>query len=200
MPKAKVSTATAVKPGFFSSWRKANFRSFMESSVSMARLPVDSLIAALAAIAWPVKRLPLHPAVAKLDGLSAVGCPSFVMGHLNDGCPFLIQLLEQFHDLPALVRVQVAGGLISQNQSRFGDDGASDSDELLLAAGELRWKQVLFADDAKPIEHVSHQGLALRFLHVAIGKWYLQVLGDCKVVKQMELLEDEADVPLVEGG
>src|SRR5437867_7362407 len=29
MPRARVSTATAVKPGFFSSWRKANFRSFI---------------------------------------------------------------------------------------------------------------------------------------------------------------------------
>jgi hypothetical protein len=27
--KANVSVATAVKPGFFSSWRRANLRSFM---------------------------------------------------------------------------------------------------------------------------------------------------------------------------
>src|SRR6185503_8687829 len=35
MPSASVSTATAVKPGFFSSWRKANLKSFM----SVVRLP-----------------------------------------------------------------------------------------------------------------------------------------------------------------
>src|SRR5438128_9508207 len=29
MPSASVSTATVVKPGFFSNWRKANLRSFM---------------------------------------------------------------------------------------------------------------------------------------------------------------------------
>src|SRR5947207_8502202 len=29
MPSASVSTATAVKPGFFSNWRKANFKSFI---------------------------------------------------------------------------------------------------------------------------------------------------------------------------
>src|SRR2546426_3154684 len=29
MPSASVSTATAVKPGFFNNWRKANLRSFM---------------------------------------------------------------------------------------------------------------------------------------------------------------------------
>src|SRR5438067_13268968 len=30
MPSASVSTATAVKPGFFSNWRTANLRLFME--------------------------------------------------------------------------------------------------------------------------------------------------------------------------
>src|SRR5437016_7101525 len=29
MPRASVSTATAVKPGFFSNWRTANLRSFI---------------------------------------------------------------------------------------------------------------------------------------------------------------------------
>src|SRR2546422_157104 len=29
MPSASVSTATVVKPGFFSNWRKANLRSFI---------------------------------------------------------------------------------------------------------------------------------------------------------------------------
>src|SRR6266404_3657207 len=29
IPSASVSTATAVKPGFFNSWRKPNFKSFM---------------------------------------------------------------------------------------------------------------------------------------------------------------------------
>src|SRR6266700_2530230 len=38
IPSARVSTATAVKPGFFSSWRKANLRSFMSCYlVSIAR-------------------------------------------------------------------------------------------------------------------------------------------------------------------
>src|SRR5437762_13495579 len=41
MPRARVSTATAVKPGFFSNWRKANLRSFMvrcQWSVDSSRL------------------------------------------------------------------------------------------------------------------------------------------------------------------
>lgn len=34
MPRASVSTATAVKPGFFNNWRKANLRSFIRRVVS----------------------------------------------------------------------------------------------------------------------------------------------------------------------
>src|SRR5262245_18695227 len=32
MPSARVSTATAVNPGFFSNWRKANLTSFIRSN------------------------------------------------------------------------------------------------------------------------------------------------------------------------
>src|SRR5438552_13519865 len=42
MPSARVSTATAVKPGFFSNWRKANFKSFMvvvSTQSSVVRCP-----------------------------------------------------------------------------------------------------------------------------------------------------------------
>src|SRR5216117_589624 len=39
MPSASVSTATAVKPGFFSSWRKANLKSFMVTIYDLVRCP-----------------------------------------------------------------------------------------------------------------------------------------------------------------
>src|SRR2546422_4833115 len=41
MPRASVSTATAVKPGFFSNWRKANLKSFMvRCQWSVVRCPI----------------------------------------------------------------------------------------------------------------------------------------------------------------
>src|SRR6266498_1455333 len=42
MPSASVSTATAVKPGFFNNWRKANLRSFIvgfQRSVANSQFP-----------------------------------------------------------------------------------------------------------------------------------------------------------------
>src|SRR5438128_12541513 len=38
MPRASVSTATAVKPGFFSNWRKADLRSFITQRLNRIEL------------------------------------------------------------------------------------------------------------------------------------------------------------------
>ena len=43
MPSASVSTATAVKPGFFSSWRKANLRSFIVYDLRIRSFTSQSL-------------------------------------------------------------------------------------------------------------------------------------------------------------
>src|SRR6266480_5782878 len=39
MPSASVSTATAVKPGFFNNWRKANLRSFITQRLHRINAP-----------------------------------------------------------------------------------------------------------------------------------------------------------------
>ena len=45
---------------------------------------------------------------------------------------------EQLQDLAAAARVEVAGGLVREQQDRVADDGARDRDALLLAAREFR--------------------------------------------------------------
>ena len=74
--------------------------------------------------------------------------------------PGRIELLEQLHDLAALLGVQVACRLVGQNHLRAGDDGARHGDELLLAAGQLVRVEVLLADDLKPVQHVAHDAFA----------------------------------------
>ena len=64
----------------------------------------------------------------------AAGGVCFGMGHLNDGGAALIQLLEHVHDFLGLVRVEVAGGLVGQDDFGIGDDRAGDGDQLLLAS------------------------------------------------------------------
>ena len=60
-----------------------------------------------------------------------------LMGDHDDGHAVVVELLEHAHDLDAGARIQVAGGLVGEEERRLVDEGAGDGDALLLAAGEL---------------------------------------------------------------
>ena len=74
----------------------------------------------------------------------------------------LVQLLEHFHDFPALVRRQITGGFVGEDNPGFGHQSAGNAYELLLTAGELIWIEILLSDKIEAIEHVGHDGGALR--------------------------------------
>jgi len=57
---------------------------------------------------------------------------------------------------PALLAVEVAGGLVGHDQVGVGDDGAGDRDPLLLAAGELPREVVLAAVQAHDPQRSHH--------------------------------------------
>ena len=131
---------------------------------------------------------------------AAVGGVRLGVRHLDDGRAFAIELLEQLHDLAALVRVEVAGRLVGEDERGLRDERARDADQLLLAARELRRVQILLADDLEPVEDVAHHAVALLPLHVAVGERHVEVLVDREVVEQVIALEHEADVRLLQLG
>ena len=108
--------------------------------------------------------------------------------------PSLFRLLEQLHDFLALARVQIAGRLVRQNQFRTGDDGARNTDELLLSARELARIEILFPDDVETVERVGDHRGAFLFSDVPIGKRDVEILVNGQVIEQMILLKDEADL------
>src|SRR5690606_25269152 len=55
---------------------------------------------------------------------------------------FLVQLFEELHDRLAVLRVEVAGGLVSEQDGRGAGHRAGNGDALLLTTRELR-RQVL---------------------------------------------------------
>ena len=93
------------------------------------------------------------------------------MRDLNDRRAFVVQASEERHDLFALSRVEIAGGLVGQDQPGVGDDGARDRHELLLSPRELVGIEVFLADNLKAIQDVRHNGFALVSPDVPIGKW-----------------------------
>ncbi len=120
------------------------------------------------------------------------------MGHLHDGRAFVIELLEKLHDLFALAGMQIAGGLVGQDQFRISDHGARHRDQLLLPAGQLARVEIALADDVEAVERIADNGRALRALDVAVRERNVEVLIHRQVIDQVVALEYEADVLLVE--
>src|SRR6266404_2203534 len=77
------------------------------------------------------------PPVPKLDGTMPVVGVLLRVRHLHDRGALPVEPGEQLHDLLALGAMQVARGLVGQEELRARDDRACDAYELLLAAGEL---------------------------------------------------------------
>src|SRR5437667_4638111 len=81
-PSASVSTATAVKPGFFSNWRKANLRSFIDFGFRFAIFDwsvVGGALAPFARLAWDRHGLRPsdHTGVHCLEGLISTSLSIF---------------------------------------------------------------------------------------------------------------------------
>src|SRR5436305_13863518 len=94
--------------------------------------------------------------------------------------------------------MQVPGGFIGQQQTRTSNNRPSHSYQLLETAREPAGIDVPTGDHADAIEHVGHKRLAFGLSHVAIGKGNFEILRHRQIVEQMELLENKADVALIE--
>ena len=60
-----------------------------------------------------------------------------IMGHHDDGGAVAMQFLEQIQDAARHLRIEIAGGLIRQQQPRRSGERAGDCHPLLLAAGQF---------------------------------------------------------------
>src|SRR3546814_15177518 len=57
--------------------------------------------------------------------------------HDDGDRPFAVQPCDEVHDLPAGLRVEIAGRLVGKKNGGIGDDGAGDFHPPLLAAGKF---------------------------------------------------------------
>src|ERR1041384_809580 len=134
------------------------------------------------------------PAVFKSHNPIAVSGVSFGVRHLNDRGAFVIETLEQIHDLFALRRMKIARRLVRENQTRISDYCARDADQLWLSTGKLGRIEILLTDDLKSIERVADDRLAILPTHVSIRERQLEILEHRLIVEQVVTLKDEADV------
>ena len=74
-------------------------------------------------------------AVVQFDPAIGQAGDDGIMGDHHDGASLAMQFAQQAQDNLFVDRIQIAGGLVGQNDLGIVDQGARDADSLLLAAG-----------------------------------------------------------------
>src|SRR5579859_5161207 len=147
-----------------------------------------------------VRRNPIHDnTITHVHDTVEVGGGLGVVGDHDDGlAEVFVQAAQHFEDDFGILGVEVAGGLVSEQDFRFVDDGASDSDALLFAAGHFGW---LMCEAAFEAEHLCDNVEAMGIEAVAMN-----ILSDGDIAlggqrgEEIKALKDEADLAAAELG
>ena len=138
--------------------------------------------------------------VEEVDDAVGVAGVALGVGHHDDGGAFLMKFGQKVHHLLAVLRIQVTGGLVGEDELGVGDDGTGDGHTLLLTARELL-REVLGAMlDGHALHDGVHTLLALTGGDVHVTQRQLNVLKHIQLVDEVEALEHKADVALAELG
>ena len=92
------------------------------------------------------------PAVLNAHDAAGMLRDIFGVGDQNDRPPFGVQLLEQRQDFVAALGVEGAGGFVGENHRRVVDQGTSDGDALLLAAGKFGRSMIGAIAETEPLQ------------------------------------------------
>src|SRR3954471_9596620 len=104
-----------------------------------------------------------------------------------------MKILQQAEHIPCRRRVQVAGGLVGEDQRRLGDERTSNGDPLLLATRKLTgtvFEPVVEADAGQRPDSALTPLVAR---HARVRERQLDVARRGQRRKEVELLKDEAD-------
>jgi hypothetical protein len=118
-----------------------------------------------------------------------------VRDHQHGDAVLLVQAAQQFHDLLAALGVEVAGGLVGEQNGRLADDGAGDGHALLLPAGQFRRGVLLPAAEAHRLQCAGSAAVVPHQRRLAaVEQRQFDVLLRRGARQQIEALEDEPQV------
>ena len=104
-----------------------------------------------------------------MDDSLAVVRDISLMRDNNDGLALVVELIDQRHNFPAGLAVQVTGGLIGQQNGRMTDQGAGNGYPLALPAGELVGQGIQAVSQANPFQRLAGDSFALRWRNTAVA-------------------------------
>ena len=105
---------------------------------------------------------------------------------------------KQREQLEAGARIQVAGGLVGEQQRGPVHQRAGDRDALLLAAGELARQVALAALEADRAQRGARALALLGGRDAAVDERQLDVLERARARDEVEALEDEAELAVAD--
>jgi hypothetical protein len=138
---------------------------------------------------------PLDPAVAHVDDpVTETENPTVVGDDDNGPAGLKGHPLKQLHDILAGLRVQSGGRFVADQQVRVVDQGAGDSDSLLLPARQLRRQRVDAIPQAELGQQVGGASDGLGARSAGDQQWNRRILRGGQRRQQVLLLKHEADV------
>jgi len=135
-----------------------------------------------------------HHAIEQVDHpVGHAGHPG-VVGHQQDRLALVMGTLQQPQHVPGVGAVQVAGGLIGQQQARLVGQRPGQRDPLLFPAGEPGRGGVRLLRQAQLAEQFFAPAPCLAGSDAGQQRRKFHIVRDGHVGEQVEELEDEADV------
>ena len=107
----------------------------------------------------------------------------------------LVEALEQFHDLERELRIEIAGGLIGNEQRRLRHHRPRDADPLLLAGREFQGERFLLAEQADLIQRRPHAFVDFALRNAGDDQRQRHIVGHRPVMQQFVILKHHADLP-----
>src|SRR5690625_341776 len=122
-----------------------------------------------------------------------------VMGGHQHGDPHLVELLEEVHDLCRQLGVQVAGGLVGQQQGWLVDHGPGDANPLLFSPREGDGRGLFLVQQPDLVQGCAHPAAHFPGLEASDEQRQGDVVEHAAVKQQLVVLKDDPDVAAVPG-
>src|SRR4029077_20220044 len=116
-----------------------------------------------------------------------------IVGGDDHGGARFVELDEQPQQALAEIGIDIAGGLVGEQELRPRDHRARDRRALLLAAGEDRRQRAHALAEPDPLQQLDHLGAVFGFVLAEDAQRQRHVLVGGHVVEQAKILEHQAD-------
>src|SRR3990167_1551178 len=156
--------------------------------------------ASAARIARPLLHIFDDAPVAHAQAAPGPGTEGRVVGDDQQGQALAVELFEQPDHLGTGMAVEVAGGLVGEQQRRLHDHGTGDGDALTLAAGQLRRAMPNPVTEVQPLHQARAAALALGRLDTGQEHRQFDILQGGQARDQVVGLEHETDMAAAQFG